>query len=91
MEIDEEFGMPSKHEFRELVPISIAVAVAAIGAFGLWSDLKDDPLDRGNGQITSAVVSRAGATLAPSEAPPHLNMRQTVLASGPTKANRVTR
>ena len=71
--------MPAKHERRELVPVIIAVAVAAIGAFCLWSDLNSDPLDRGDGMITSAVVSRAGATMTPSEPPTHLVVPETVL------------
>jgi hypothetical protein len=62
--------------------VLIATAVAAIGAFCLWSDLKNDSLDRGEGMITSAVVSRAGATMAPSEPPPHLAAPQTVRAAG---------
>jgi uncharacterized membrane protein HdeD (DUF308 family) len=71
--------MPPKHERRELVPVIIAVAVAAIGAFCLWSDLYNDSRDRGDGMVTSAVVSRAGATMTPSEPPTHLVVPQTVL------------
>jgi hypothetical protein len=65
-------------ERRELVPVIIATIVAAIGAFCLWSDLKNDSLDRGDGIITSAVVSRAGAIMTPSEPPTHLLVPQTV-------------
>ena len=75
--------MPAKDERRELVPLIMATIVAAIGAFFLWSDLKDDSLGRGDGMITSAVVSRAGAIVAPSEPPAHLLVQQTVVASGP--------
>jgi hypothetical protein len=75
--------MPAKDERRELVPLIMATIVAAIGAFFLWSDLKDDSLGRGDGMITSAVVSRAGAIVAPSEPPAHLVVQQTVVASGP--------
>jgi uncharacterized membrane protein HdeD (DUF308 family) len=71
--------MPAKHERRELLPVIIAVAVAAIGVFCLWSDLRNDTLDRGEGMITSTVVSRAGATMTPSEPPAHLVVPQTVL------------
>src|ERR1700688_370122 len=61
--------MPSEDERRELVPVIIAAIVAAIGGFCLWSDLKNDSLGRGDGIITSAVVSRAGAIMTPSEPP----------------------
>jgi hypothetical protein len=67
-----------KDERRELVPVIIAIIVAAIGAFCLWSDLKNDSLDRGDGIITSAVVSWAGAIMTPSEPPTHLLVPQTV-------------
>lgn len=70
--------MPSRDERRELVPVIIASIVAAIGVFFLWSDLKNDALDRGDGIITSAVVSRAGAIITPSEPPTHLVVPRTV-------------
>jgi hypothetical protein len=72
--------MPSGNERRELVPVIVAGLVAAIGVFCLWSDLKNDALDRGDGMITSAVVSRAGATITRSEPPTHLVVPQTVPA-----------
>jgi hypothetical protein len=65
-------------ERRELIPVIIAAIVAAIGVFCLWSDLKNDSPDRGDGIITSAVVSRAGAIMTPSEPPTHLMVPQTV-------------
>jgi hypothetical protein len=74
--------MPFRAEHRELVPVMIAVIVAALGAFFLWSDLKNDSPGRGDGMITSAVVSRAGATIAPSEPPSHLVVPQTVRSGG---------
>jgi hypothetical protein len=70
--------MPAKDERRELVPVIIATMVAAIGAFCLWSDLKTDIADRGDGMITSAVVSRAGAIMTPSEPPADLAAPRTV-------------
>jgi hypothetical protein len=70
--------MPPKDERRELVPVVIASLVAAIGAFCLWSDLKNDALAHDDGMITSAVVSRAGATITPSQAPDHLFVPETV-------------
>jgi hypothetical protein len=65
-------------ERRELIPVIIAAIVAAIGVFCLWSDLKNDSPDRGDGIITSAVVSRAGAIMTPSEPPTHLVVPKTV-------------
>jgi hypothetical protein len=82
--------MPGKDERRELVPVIIATIVAAIGAFFLWSDLRNDSLGREDGMITSIVVSRAGAIVAPSEPPAHLVVQQTVLASEPSTAGRLT-
>lgn len=71
--------MPAKHERREWVPVIIATLVAAIGAICLWSDLKSDAQAREDGIMTSAVVSRAGATMTPSEPPADLVVPQTVL------------
>jgi hypothetical protein len=70
--------MPAKDERRELVPVIIATVVAALGAFCLWSDLRNDLRDRGDDMITSAVVSRAGAIMTPSEPPAHLAVPRTV-------------
>jgi hypothetical protein len=64
--------MSADDERRELVPGIIATIVAAIGAFCVWSDLRNDSLGRGDGMITFAVVSRAGAIVAPSEPSVHL-------------------
>jgi hypothetical protein len=72
--------MPAKVERRELVPMIIATIVAAIGAFCLWSDLRNDSLGHGDGMITSAVASRAGAIFATKSARigplliPHANL-----------------
>jgi hypothetical protein len=62
--------MPPQNERRELVPVIIAGIVAAIGLFCLWADLRDDSLGRGDGMITSAVLSRSGVIVTPSEPPP---------------------
>jgi hypothetical protein len=70
--------MPAKDERRELVPVIVAALVAGIGVFCLWSDLKNDSVDRDDGMITSAVVSRAGAIMTPSEPPTHLIVPQTM-------------
>jgi hypothetical protein len=70
--------MPAKPERREWVPVIIASLVATIGAFCLWSDLKNDALGREDGIITSAVVSGAGAIMTPSGPPVDLVVPQTV-------------
>ena len=80
--------MPAENERRELMPIIIASVVAAIGVFFLWSDLRNEPRGGGDGMITSAIVSRAGATMTPSEPPPHLLAPQTVRTSGPSTVGR---
>jgi hypothetical protein len=81
--------MPAKDERRELVPVIIATVILAIGVFFIWSDLRDDALGRGDGMITSAVVSRAGATVTQSEPPSHLVAPQTMPASEPSTVGRV--
>jgi hypothetical protein len=82
--------MTAKDKRRELVPVTIATIVAAIGVLWLWSDLGNDPLGQEDGMITSAVVLRAGATMAKSERPVHLAVPQTVLASEPSKVGSLT-
>jgi len=72
--------MSSADERRELVPMIIATVVAAVGVFCLWSNLENDARDHSDGMITSAVVSRAGAIMMPSEPPTHLIVPQTVPA-----------
>ena len=83
--------MPAKDERREVVPMIIASIVAAIGVFFLWSDLRNDPRGGGDGMITSAIVSRAGASIAPSEPPADLAAPRTVPASGPSTVGHVAR
>jgi hypothetical protein len=83
--------MPAEDERRELIPVIIAGVVAAIGLFCLWADLRDDSLGRGDGMITSAVVSRAGGIVTPSEPPTRLGMPQTAPAFEPSTVGRVTR
>jgi hypothetical protein len=58
--------MPVKDERREPVPVMIATIVAVIGVLCLWSELRINSRDRGDGVITSEVVSQAGATMAPT-------------------------
>ena len=76
--------MAAKDKRRELIPVTIATIVATIGAFFLWSDLRNDSPVRGDGMIMSTAVSRAGAIVAPSEPPAHLVVQRTVLASEPS-------
>jgi hypothetical protein len=72
--------MPASDERRELVPMIIATIVAAIGAFCVWSDVRNDSLlGRGDSMITSAVVSQAGAIVTPSEPSAHLMEPQPLL------------
>jgi hypothetical protein len=83
--------MPAEHERRELMPVIIATLVAAISVFFLWSDLRDDSTGHGDGMITSAIATRAGATVAPSEPPAHLAAPRTVPASEPSTVGRAAR
>jgi hypothetical protein len=83
--------MPAKDERRELIPVTVATIVAAIGLFFIWSDLRSDPLHPGDNMTTSSVVARAGAILTPSERPAHLRAPQTIPASEPSTVGRVTR
>jgi hypothetical protein len=82
--------MPANDERRELVPVTIAAVVAVIGAFCLWSDLRNASPESGDRMITSAVVSRAGAIMIPTEPPAHLVVPQTVPASKPSTVGRAT-
>ena len=80
--------MSANDERRELVPVTIAAVVAAIGMVWLWSDLRSDSQGRSDRVITSAVVSRAGAILTRSEPPAHLVVPETVPAFGPSTVGR---
>jgi hypothetical protein len=82
--------MPAEDERRELIPVIIAGIVAAVGLFCLWSDLRDDSLGRGDGMITSAVATRAGVIVTPSEPPTRLAMPETAPASELSTVGRVT-
>jgi hypothetical protein len=82
--------MPAEAERRELIPVIIAGIVAVVGLFFLWSDLRDDSLGRGDGMITSAVATRAGVIVTPSEPPTRLGMPRTTPAFEPSTVGRVT-
>ena len=83
--------MPAEDDRRELMPVIIATVVAAISVFFLWSDLRDDSTGHGDGMITSAIATRAGATVAPSEPPAHLAAPQTMPAPEPSTVGRAAR
>jgi hypothetical protein len=59
--------------------MAIAAGVAILSGIWLWSDIRNDARDAGDGLITSAVVVRAGAELMRSD-PPHLAAPETVPA-----------
>jgi hypothetical protein len=82
--------MPAEDERRELIPVIIAGVVAVVGLFCLWSDLRDDSLGRGDGMITSAVATRAGVIVTPSEPPTRLGMPQTAPAFESATVGRVS-
>jgi len=81
--------MSAQNERRELVPVIIAGIVAAVGIFCLWSDLSDDSRARDDRMITSAVISRAGVIVTPSEQPGDLSTPQTVSAFEQATVGRV--
>jgi hypothetical protein len=83
--------MPAEDERRELIPVIIAGIVAAVGLFCLWADLRDDSLGRSDGMITSAVVSRSGVIVTPSEPPTRLVVPLAAPAFEETTVGRVTR
>jgi hypothetical protein len=56
----------------DLIPVMVAAIVAVVGTGAiLFSDFGPDnsSLGNGDGMITAAAVSRAGATVAPSDPP----------------------
>jgi hypothetical protein len=78
-------------ERRELVPVIIAIVVLAIGTFFIWSDIRADTRSLADDAITTAVVTRAGATLIPSAAPSHLVVPQTTPVAVPSTVGRAIR
>jgi hypothetical protein len=80
--------MTAPDERRELIPVTIATIVLAIGLFFIWSDIRDSAPGVGDNMITSSVVTRAGATLTPAEAPTHLVVPQTTFVSTPSTVGR---
>ena len=83
--------MPARNERRELIPVVVATAVLAIGLFFIWSDLRNSAPGPDDDAITSSVVSRAGATLIPEEAPVHLVVPQTTFVATPSTVGRAAR
>ncbi|MDI4231748.1 hypothetical protein OZ411_02850 [Bradyrhizobium sp. Arg237L] len=60
-------AMSAQDERRELVSMIISGIVAVVGLLCLGYDLSDDSLGHGDGTVTSAVISRAGVIVTPSE------------------------
>ena len=60
----------SKDQRRDLFPMAVAAlaAVASVAALLLLEDFRPGGV-QGNGDITSAVLARAGAIASPSERP----------------------
>jgi hypothetical protein len=81
--------MPIEDQHRDLISVSIAIAVAIVGTFFLWADLRSDPHGRGDGIITSAVLERAGVIVTPSEPPARLAAPATVSTSERSTVGRV--
>ncbi len=83
--------MSRSDERRELVPVIIATVVLAIGTFFIWSDIRADTRSLADDAITTAAVTRAGATLVPSPAPTGLVVPQTTPASAALTTGRAVR
>lgn len=64
-------GVPQKDQHRELIPMAIAslVTLACVTALLLLDFGPGNSQGNADGMITSAVVTRAGATATPSEKP----------------------
>jgi hypothetical protein len=64
-------GIPQKDQHRELIPMAIAslLTLACVTALLLLDFGPNNSQGHADGMITSAVVSRAGAIVTPSEKP----------------------
>ena len=80
--------MTARNQRRELIPVTVATVVLAIGLFFIWSDLRDSARSLNDDAITSSVVERAGAILTPEEAPVHLVAPQTTFVATPSTVGR---
>jgi hypothetical protein len=72
-----------KDQHRELMPMAIAalVAVASVTALLLLDLASTSSQDNADTMITSAVLSRAGATATPSEKPTDIAAPATITVS----------
>ncbi len=77
--------MADQNERRALVPVMTAALALAIGIFFMWADLRGDAPSPTDEMVTSAVVTHAGAVLAPSLRPSDLVVPQTVAARAPER------
>ena len=73
----------TKDQHRELMPMAIAalVAVASVIALLLLDFGPNSRQGNADGMITSAVLTRAGATATPSEKPTDIAAPATIAAS----------
>ena len=83
--------MSRRDERRELVPVIIATVVLAIGTFFIWSDIRADTRSVADDAITTAVVTRAGATLVPSPMPTDLVAPRTTPVSAASTVGQAVR
>jgi hypothetical protein len=83
--------MSVQNERREFVPLIIGGIVAAVCLFYLWADLRDESPGHGIGGITSTAISRAGATVTPSEQAGDISAPQTAPAVEQATVGRGTR
>jgi hypothetical protein len=83
--------MPRGDERREWIPVAIATMVLAVGTIFMWSDIHTDSRSLADDAITTAAVTRAGATLIASPPPTGLVVPETRPVSVPSPAGRAIR
>jgi hypothetical protein len=83
--------MPRGDERREWIPVVIATIVLAIGTFFMWSDIHADARSVADDAITTAAVTRAGATMIASPPPTGLVVPETRPVSVAAPAGRAMR
>jgi len=83
-------GVHKKNQHPELIPMALAalVAVMSVTALLLLDFGPNSSHGNADGMITSAVVSRAGATATPSEKPIDIAAPETIAVSGPPRPTR---
>jgi hypothetical protein len=85
-------GVYRKDQHSELLPMVIAAlaAMASMTALMLLDFAPNGSRDNADGMITSAVLSRAGATATPSEKPTDIAAPETITANPPYGLIRAT-